>query len=137
MSVHFETELATMDGFYALFESAGWNAEYQLSCQQLAEAIRNSWYLVAAYEGERLVGIGRVVSDGVLHAMVYDLITDPEFQRQGIGSEILTRLIRECRNSGICDIQLFCAQGKRPFYERRGFRARAEDAPGMEYSFTT
>jgi len=136
MSLRYETELTTLDGFYTLFESTGWNKEYHLSHQELADALRNSWHVLAAYEGERLVGIGRIVSDGVLHAMVYDLITDPEFQHKGIGSEILARLIRKCRQAGIRDIQLFCTQGKRSFYERRGFRARAEDAPGMEYSCT-
>jgi GNAT superfamily N-acetyltransferase len=136
MSLRYDAELTSVDGFYTLFESTGWNREYQLSRQELADALRNSWHVVAAYEGGRLVGIGRVVSDGILHAMVYDLITDPECQRKGIGSEILSRLVRKCREAGIRDIQLFCAWGKRSFYEHRGFRARAEDAPGMEYSST-
>ena len=38
----------------------------------------------------------------------------------------------ECRRHGIVDVQLFCADGARPFYERLGFVTRPDDAPGME-----
>ncbi len=31
------------------------------------------------------------------------------------------------------DIQLFSARGKREYYEKRGFMARPEDGPGMQY----
>ncbi len=81
-----------------------------------------------------LVGFGRIVSDGILHAMVYDFITHPEYQSKGVDSEVLTRLVEKCQESGIRDIQLFCAKGKRRFYEKRGFVARAEEGPGMDYA---
>ena len=61
------------------------------------------------------------------------LIVDPDYQNRGIGTEMLRWLVEKCREAKIPDIQLFCAKGKRPFYERHGFRARPEDAPGMEY----
>lgn len=92
-----------------------------------------SWYVASAYDDGRLVGTGRVVSDGLVHAMVYDLIVLPEFQGMGIGAALLDRLVRRCTQSRIRDIQLFCARGKRPFYEKRGFVARPTDAPGMQY----
>ena len=123
-----------MEEFWTLFESTGWNEEYQITRQGLGTAVARSWYLVAAHDGDRLVGFGRVVSDGVLHAMVYDLITDTAYREQGIGTEILTRLVRKCQEERIPDIQLFSARGMRSFYEQRGFRARDDDAPGMEYT---
>jgi hypothetical protein len=36
-------------------------------------------------------------------------------------------------DANIRDIQLFCARGQRAFYEKRGFVARPDDAPGMQY----
>ncbi|MBI3579732.1 MAG: GNAT family N-acetyltransferase [Ignavibacteriales bacterium] len=133
MNITYKSELNTIEGFWTLFESTGWNAEYQISARDLRTAVTNSWHVIAAYDGDRLVGFGRIVSDGILHAMVYDLITDSEYQCKGIGTEILTRLVEKCRESNIPDIQLFCARGKRAFYEHRGFRARHEESPGMEY----
>jgi GNAT superfamily N-acetyltransferase len=91
-----------------------------------------TWYAVSAYEGERLVGTGRIIGDGVLHALLVDVIVDPDYRHRGIGSAIVERLAAECRRHRIVDVQLFCAFGVSPFYERLGFAARPEDAPGME-----
>jgi N-acetylglutamate synthase-like GNAT family acetyltransferase len=88
--------------------------------------------MVSGYDEDRLVGFGRMVSDSI-HAIIYDLIVAPNHQRQGIGCEILDRLVQHCRTAHIRDIQLFCAAGKRAFCERHGFVARADDAPGMQY----
>jgi GNAT superfamily N-acetyltransferase len=60
------------------------------------------------------------------------MIVDPEHQGRGIGSEILNRIVSECRSHNIRDVQLFAAQGKSGFYEKHGFAARPPDAPGME-----
>ena len=77
--------------FFALFETTGWNANYQATPQELSHMLANTWYMLAAYDGERLVGFGRVVSDLVLHAMIYDMIVAPDYQGQGIGGEIDVR----------------------------------------------
>jgi len=133
MFIDYGTKLATIDGFWKLFESTGWNEEYRLSKQDLATVVRNSWFQVAAFDGDRLVAYGRIVTDGLLHAMVYDLITDRDYRGRGIGSEVLSRLVKECKRARIRDIQLFCARGQRAFYEKRGFKARNEEGPGMDY----
>lgn len=129
----YRSEIPTAEQYYELFETTGWNKQYQASPQDLLQALQNSWYLVCVYAGPRLVGFGRVVSDRVLHAMIYDLIVHPEYQQHGIGGEILARLLSHCREAHIRDVQLFCAKGVRNFYEKRGFFARSEDAPGMQY----
>lgn len=133
MQLEFSSEVPTCDQFWELFQTTGWNANYRLSPGDLMRALRSSWYLLGAYDGERLVGFGRLVSDGVLHAMIYELIVLPEYQGQGIGGEILEKLVERCKEAGVRDIQLFCARGKQEFYERRGFVARPDDAPGMQY----
>ena len=115
-----------------LFATTGWNDEYALDAEQLRAAIGGSWYAVSAYDGGELVGFGRLISDGVLHALVVDLIVLPERQGQGIGRAILGRLIERCEARGVRDVQLFCARGKRGFYEKMGFEARSTDAPGMQ-----
>lgn len=133
MTLRYLSAPASIRDFQLLFETTGWNAEVEVSQDDLALALRNSQCVVAAYDSDRLVGFGRVVTDGILHAMVYDLITDPEYQGRGVGSEVLKRLVAWSQAAGIREIQLFCARGKRGFYERRGFDVRPPDAPGMEY----
>lgn len=122
-----------VDAFAALFETTGWNAEYRLAKEELSRALDQSDIVVGAYSGETLVGVGRVVSDGAMHALLVDVIVEPAFQGRGIGTAVMQRLLDHCLGRNIRDIQLFCARGKRAFYERLGFRARDDDAPGMEY----
>jgi ribosomal protein S18 acetylase RimI-like enzyme len=133
MAIEIRDETPTLDRFWELFQTTGWNENYQLSPDDLAKALRSSWYLLSAFDGERLVGFGRLVSDGVLHAMIYELIVLPAYQGCGIGGKILQMLVERCQKAGVRDIQLFCAKGKRAFYEKRGFKARPVGAPGMYY----
>jgi N-acetylglutamate synthase-like GNAT family acetyltransferase len=131
--LEYRAEIPSTDQFARLFETTGWNEIYRASPEELYLALSHSWCVLAAYDGGQLVGFGRVVSDQALHAMIYDLIVLPAYQGGGIGGEILQRLVCRCQQAGIRDIQLFCARGKRAFHEKRGFIARPDDAPGMQY----
>lgn len=132
MPLRYQTFPPTPDQYFALFQTTGWNEDYHLTPYDLGKALDKSAFMVAVYDDGRLIGFGRVVTD-TIHAMIYDLIVAPDHQRQGIGGEILERLMKHCREAHVYDIQLFCAAGKREFYERHGFVARPDDAPGMQY----
>ena len=118
--------------YHALFETTGWNSYYGVTVDDLEKVLASSWRTVSAYEHGVMIGFGRLLSDGVMHAMIFDLIVHPDHQRKGIGSEILRRLVTTCESAGIHDIQLFSAEGKAPFYLRHGFSLRPGSAPGME-----
>jgi N-acetylglutamate synthase-like GNAT family acetyltransferase len=117
--------------YHALFETTGWNAVYRVAPDELAEAVRRSWYVTTAREAGELVGCGRLVSDGALYAVVFDMIVAPRLRGRGIGSAILGRLRVRCETAGIRDILLFAARGTEGFYRRHGFAPRPGDAPGM------
>ena len=128
----FSTELPDEKEVFDLFLTTGWNNDYRITPDEFMQALRSSWYCLSAYEGERLVGFGRMICDGVLHALILDLIVHPDRQGQGLGGQILGRLVGKCREHGIRDIQLFSVKGKAGFYKKMGFRERPEGAPGME-----
>ena len=115
-----------------LFETTGWNSIYQASPQELFQALSDSWYVLSAYENDQLVGFGRIISDGVLYALICDLIVNPASQGKGIGSTLLNKLIEHCRLRGIRVIWLFAAKDKSAFYRKFGFHERPADAPGMQ-----
>jgi GNAT superfamily N-acetyltransferase len=131
-AIEYRDAAPTPEAFAALFATTGWDPEGRLDAAAAAEALRHSWFDVSAYDGDRLVGMGRIVGDGVLHALLADIIVEPDYRGRGIGGRIVERLTDACRRHRISDVQLFCARGKRGFYERLGFTARSDDAPGME-----
>ena len=95
--------------YLALHKTTGWNAKNLFSQEQLYEGICNSWYQISVYNEQQLIGFGRIISDGVYQTFICDVMIHPDYQ------------------------QLFCAQGKQPFYEKLGFTVRDREAPGMTY----
>lgn len=49
---------------------------------------------ITAYDGERLVGCLRILSDGYYFGTITELLVLPEHQKQGVGSKLL-QLARE------------------------------------------
>jgi GNAT superfamily N-acetyltransferase len=48
---------------------------------------------IGAWEGERLVGAVRVLTDGYFFATVPEILVDPEYRRRGIGRELMGRAL--------------------------------------------
>ena len=133
MNIEFSTQAPTQEQFSDLFQTTDWNYNYKATPEELIRAVHNSQFVVAAYHNGQLIGFGRIVTDGVLHAMIYDMIVQPSYQGHGIGTQILSLLVTRCNETNIRDIQLFCAVDKRQFYEKNGFEARPINGPGMQY----
>ncbi|MCF7793735.1 MAG: GNAT family N-acetyltransferase [Candidatus Cloacimonetes bacterium] len=132
MKIDFKNDLPEADQFYDLFITTGWNEDYKLTSSELYLALQNSYYVVCAYHKDEFVGLGRMLSDGIAHAVLFDVIVSPKFERNGIGSKIMKNLMTKCKELKIRDIQLFCADGKIEFYKKFGFVSRPQNAPGME-----
>src|SRR5574343_2016382 len=116
--------------FQRLYDSTGWAGDLHREPEFYARALAGSWAQCAAYAGDELVAFGRVISDGVLHAFITEMIVQPDWQGRGLGAALLDRLLQHCLQQGLRDIQLFCAEGKQGFYEKAGFSPRPPGRPG-------
>lgn len=134
-NIEYKEQLPDIDKYWDLFNTTGWNDEYKFNKSDLRNAIGNSWYLVSAYDKDKLIGFGRIISDGIHHALIVDMIIRQEYQRKGIGGRLLEKLLNKCTNNNIRDIQLFAAKDKSGFYEKYNFKKRLENAPGMQYQY--
>ena len=68
----------------------------------------------------RVVGFVTAISDGVLSAYIPHLEVRPEYQGQGIGSELMRRMLG--RLGTLYMVDLLCDEEVQPFYERLGMR---------------
>jgi GNAT superfamily N-acetyltransferase len=59
---------------------------------RIASMLENADVIVSAWDGERLVGVARTITDYRYCAYLSDLAVDPDYQRQGIGKELVQRL---------------------------------------------
>jgi len=128
----YSEKLPTSEQFFKLFETTDWNINYELNKEELYIALKNSWYRISVFDKDELVGFGRIICDGIVHALILDVIIHPEKQGKGIGKQIMDKLVAECKKHHIRDIQLFSAKNKAGFYEKLGFKCRKEDSPGMQ-----
>jgi ribosomal protein S18 acetylase RimI-like enzyme len=87
---------------------------------QLKIAFSNSRYVCHVREGDRLVGVGRALADGVDCSYICDIAVLPEYQGTGLGKQIVGKLVD--LSSGHRKIILYAVPGKEPFYKKFGFR---------------
>lgn len=130
--IRYITDVPSAEKFAALFEPLGWFPDRSL--EEFRRSLSGSWHCVCAYDGDRLVGFGRAISDGVIHALLTEVAVVATHRHRGIGRTIMARLVERCLAAGIRQIQLFSAEGKVPFYEQLGFGVREAKRPGMQYA---
>lgn len=110
------------EDYFNLRQCIGWD---NLSQEQTIRALKNSLYDIIAIDNERVIGMGRLIGDG-LYYIIVDVIVIPEYQGKRIGSELIKRILDYAYNqtpSGSrASIQLISESGKEPFYEKMGFK---------------
>jgi predicted GNAT family N-acyltransferase len=100
-----------------LFAQADWTASR--SREQLARMLTHTRVCLGVWDGERLIGFARAITDDLFRAFVEDVIVDEAYRGQGIGAEIMHRLLE--RLAHVEEITLNCHDHLLPFYQRLGF----------------
>lgn len=78
--------------------------------------------VITAWHEGQLVGIARVLSDGVLFSYLCDLAVEPDVQRLGVGKALIHKVIEQCAGT---DLVLRDSDLSSGFYERLGFKRAA------------
>jgi GNAT superfamily N-acetyltransferase len=77
------------EAFLALAERV-WPRPYDLAA---ATAALTRTTNIGAWADERLVGAVRVLTDGYFFATIPEILVDPDYQRRGIGRELMFRAL--------------------------------------------
>ncbi|MGA3601670.1 GNAT family N-acetyltransferase [Lysinibacillus agricola] len=103
-----------------LYELLGWNS-LKLTVDDLERMCTQSWYALYAFDEQQLIGMGRVISDGVITAIICGVCVLPNYQSKGIGKEILNRIINHCEQNKVIP-QLMCVESLETYYKELGFK---------------
>lgn len=121
MEIEYLSSLKRPEDTVELYKALEW---YQLSgyTDEDIEKANASFYSIYAYDGDKLVGLGRVASDGLIAAVMSGICVRSDYRRHGIGAEIVRRLVEYCQ-TGIykLNVQLFCEDSLIKWYEGMGF----------------
>lgn len=106
------------DALADLRQSVGWN---RMQCE-LSDPRLNRFMHLCAFEHDRFVGYAEVVSNGVTDAYIQDVMVHPDFQRQGVGTQLIEHILARLMNEGIYMVSAIYGDAElRPFYEKFGF----------------
>lgn len=103
-----------------LYDSVGWSA-YTKNPEDLETAIHNSLQVVVAVKKDEIVGLIRVVGDGITIIYIQDLLVKPKFQQKGIGTQLVKTVLKnyqEVRQKVLLTEESPITRG---FYEDCGF----------------
>jgi len=122
MEIDYEVvKSAPVEEIVDLYRAGGWWHESPEARAVIPAMIEGSFCFLVARQGERLIGMGRVISDGVSDAYIQDVVVRNEWRGRGVGAEIIRRLTQFCVDRRIGWIGLVAEPGTQPFYERLGF----------------
>ncbi|WP_222842982.1 GNAT family N-acetyltransferase [Bowdeniella nasicola] len=110
-----------IDGFFV-----GWPSPP--NAQTLIDVMDGSYRRIWAVADGKVVGYINAISDGVLNAFIPWLEVHPDYQEQGIGRELVERMVAELES--MYAIDLMCDEELIPYYEKLGFMGSSELSVG-------
>lgn len=89
------------------------------TAQSVRTVFGNSYGVVYAYDGDRVIACGRVLSDGLEQAAIYNIAVDPDYQGYGLGRGVIERLLDKVYGM---EVILYTHPQTVKFYETLGWR---------------
>ncbi|MCR5279414.1 MAG: GNAT family N-acetyltransferase [Lachnospiraceae bacterium] len=92
---------------------------HERDIKKTEEVFRNSQKVEVAYDGDKIVGVARAVTDGHGEALILNVAVDPEYQGFHIGWNVVANLSKQLPGFFIF---LNTHPGAVGFYNRKGFK---------------
>ena len=110
----------SIDDVLPLYQAVGWT-NYTNQPQMLSQSLTHSLAVYLARDGEKIVGLVRLIGDGFSSVFVQDLIVLPSYQRQGIGSALMKQALADYKDA--YQVQLATEETEKTlgFYRSLGF----------------
>ena len=132
--MNIEMNALTPELFLDLYTSVGWEPP---CIEQVQAALQNTLVSFVAYEGDRIVGMVRLLGDGGMSFYVKDFAVVPNCQGQGVGKALMSAvqeyILSHIRGNWAVSLELISTKEAVNFYKRQGFEERPcdWDGPGM------
>ncbi len=104
----------------SLYNDANWLA-YTNSPDLLQQAVSNSLYVLSVWENGQLVGLIRLVGDGLTIVYIQDILVMKSHKRRKIGSLLLQKVLEKFKNVRQKVLLTDDNEETRGFYEALGF----------------
>lgn len=127
MNIEYINTVSVTD-YNNLRSAVGWS---RIINKHAEKGLKNSVYITAARDGDKTVGMSRIISDGGYVYFIADVIVLPEYQGRGIGRTLMNNIMGFIKNNleenETVYVALMASKGKENFYDKFGFSARPDD----------
>ena len=117
----------SVEEYNYLYDAVGWGS-YDDKISK--KALENTMYSVSVYDGDKIIGYGRIIGDGICFLYIHDVMVDLKYQNKKIGSQIMNKLLETINQIKLENpyvrVYLGASKGKEKFYERFGFITRED-----------
>ncbi len=121
---------ASVGDLKALYKSAGWwEPSHDQDSEFLNHIVKRSALFAGAFSKNKMIGMGRAISDLVSDAYIQDVVVLDEYKGQGIGKKIIKLLVKKLKENNVDWIGLVAEPGTSSFYEDLGFVQLKDHVP--------
>lgn len=106
----------------SLYNDVQWTA-YTKDMQLLQQALEQSLEVLTTWDEERLVGLIRVIGDGLTIIYIQDILVMNAYHNQGIATQLLQRVLEKYKGVRQKVLLTEEAPDVRHFYEKNGFQS--------------
>ena len=117
---YIETTKVDRLSLFELYNDAGWSA-YTKDIDKLENAIKASLYVRIAIKDEKLIGLIRVIGDGLTIIYIQDILVLEKFRRMKIGTMLITKTLQKFKDVRQKVLLTDDNTNTRLFYESLGF----------------
>jgi len=105
-----------------LYNDVQWYA-YTKDLELLQQALLQSLEVLSAWDGEQLVGLIRIVGDGLTIIYIQDILVLNDYQNQGIATQLIQKILEKYKDIRQKVLLTEEAPDVRHFYEKNGFQS--------------
>ena len=127
MNIKYVERFPTPEEYNDLTDAVEWGKREE---RIVEEALKNTLYSLCVYDGDKLIGYGRIIGDKTIFLYIQDIMVLPEYQGKKIGTEIMKKLLKEIEEFKKINpdlrVYLGASKGKEDFYKKFGFISRED-----------
>ena len=133
MDIQYKEDILTADDYLMFIDTLN---EYTATHEQAKLSVANQIFSVTALKNGKQIAIARLLGDRATYWIIVDVLVLPKYQGQGIGKELMERLIQYIKENapkGEHLVFLLSNKGKEGFYRKFGFAElpNNEEGAGM------
>ncbi|MDJ0660715.1 MAG: GNAT family N-acetyltransferase [Crocosphaera sp.] len=112
---------AQIEDLYELYQLSWWGNDRKIPDIKIMLENSDINLGICEKESKKLVGFTRILTDYIYRAIICDVMVDPNYQKQGLGSQLIKEIVNHPKLQNVGTFMLVCLPEMIPFYEKLGF----------------